>query len=82
MADYLAYFDPRITGYTGTLEEIAKAAEAFRVRVEKRPLGEDDYTVDHTAGVFLFRPDGSFGNIIDYHEDRTFALPKIRRILA
>ena len=81
LADYLTYFDPRITGYTGTPKEIARVAEAFRVRVERRPLGEGDYTMDHTSGVFLFRADGSFGSIIDYHEDRAFALPKIRRIL-
>lgn len=82
VADYLAYFDPRITGYTGSPEEIAKAAAAFRVRIEKRLLDGGDYTVDHTAGVFLFRADGSFGSVIDYHEDRAFALPKIRRTLS
>ena len=81
LADYLTYFDPRITGHTGTPEEIARATEAFRVRVERQPLGEDDYTMDHSSGVFLFRADGSFGSIIDYHEDRAFALPKIRRVL-
>ena len=81
LADYLTDFDPRITGYTGTPKEIARVAEAFRVRVERRPLGKGDYTMDHTSGVFLFRADGSFGSIIDYHEDRAFALPKIRRIL-
>ena len=81
LADYLTYFDPRITGYTGTPKEIARVAEAFRVRVERRPLGEDDYTMDHTSGVLLFRADGRFGSIIDYHEDRASALPKIRRVL-
>ncbi|SHM57325.1 protein SCO1/2 [Paracoccus solventivorans] len=82
LADYLTYFDPRITGYTGTPKEIARVAEAFRVRVERRPLGEDDYTMDHTSGVLLFRADGRFGSIIDYHEDRASALPKIRRVLS
>lgn len=81
LADYLTYFDPRITGYTGTPKEIARVAEAFRVHVERRPLGEDDYTMDHTSGVLLFRADGRFGSIIDYHEDRAVALPKIRRVL-
>ena len=82
LADYLTYFDPRIMGYTGTPKEIARVAEAFRVRVERRPLGEDDYTMDHTSGVLLFRADGRFGSIIDYHEDRASALPKIRRVLS
>jgi hypothetical protein len=32
--------------------------------------------------VTLFHADGRFASIIDYHEDRRFTLPKIRRILA
>ena len=80
LAEYLTYFDPRIIGYSGRPDEIAAAATAFRVRYEKRPLG-DNYSMDHTSGVFLFHPDGRFGGIIDFHEDRTFAVPKIRRIL-
>ena len=80
LADYLANFDPRITGLTGPMAEIERAAAGFRAKFEKVPQG-DDYTMNHTAGVFLFRADGNFGGIIDYHEDRRFALPKIRRVL-
>ncbi len=80
MSDYLSNFDPRITGLTGPLAEIERAATGFRARFRKVPQG-GGYTMDHTAGVFLFRADGSFGGIIDYHEDRSFALPKIRRVL-
>ena len=80
LAEYLSNFDPRIIGLTGPLSEIERAAAGSRARFEKVPQGSD-YTMDHTAGVFLFRADGSFGGIIDYHEDRRFALPKIRRVL-
>lgn len=80
LAEYLSNFDPRIIGLTGPLSEIERAAAGFRARFEKVPQGSD-YTMDHTAGVFLFRADGSFGGIIDYHEDRRFVLPKIRRVL-
>ncbi|MEZ5807283.1 MAG: SCO family protein [Zhengella sp.] len=80
LADYLSHFDPRIVGLTGTLSEIGRAASGFRARFEKVPR-EDDYTMDHTAGVFLFRADGRFASIIDYHEDRRFAVPKIRRAM-
>lgn len=82
MADYVANFDPQITGLTGTPEDIARAAAAFRVRYEKIPGEGDDYTMNHTAGVFLFGRDGRFVSIIDFHEDRRFAVPKIRRALA
>ena len=80
LAEYLSNFDPRIIGLTGPLSEIERAAAGFRARFDKGPQGSD-YTMDHTAGVFLFRADGRFAGIVDYHEDRRFALPKIRRTL-
>lgn len=81
LADYLSNFDPRIVGLTGSLSEVEKAASGFRAKFEK--LARDgDYTMKHTAGVFLFGTDGRFASIIDFHEDRRFALPKIRRILS
>jgi protein SCO1/2 len=81
LADYLSNFDPRIIGLTGDPDSVALAADAFRVRYEKLPTEGGDYTMNHTAGVFLFRADGSFVSIIDFHEDLKFALPKIRRAL-
>jgi protein SCO1/2 len=54
LADYLANFDPRITGLTGPLPEVERAAAGFRARFEKVPR-DGDYTMDHTAGVFLFQ---------------------------
>jgi protein SCO1 len=82
LADYVANFDPRIVGLTGSADDIARAAAAFRVTYEKVPRDDSDYTMTHTAGVFLFGRDGRFVGIIDFHEDRRFALPKIRRALA
>lgn len=81
LADYLANFDPRITGLTGSAAQIARATADFRATYRKVPRDDGDYTMDHTAGVFLFYPDGRFASIIDFHEDRRFAVPKIRRIL-
>jgi protein SCO1/2 len=81
LADYISNFDPRIIGLTGSPDAIARTAVDFRVRFEKVPAGDGDYSMNHTAGVFLFRADGRFAGIIDFHEDRRFAIPKIRRVL-
>lgn len=81
LANYVQHFDPRIIGLTGSAAQIARAAQDFRVRYEKIPREDGDYTMNHTAGVFLFHADGRFASIIDFHEDRAFALPKLRRIL-
>ncbi len=80
MASYLDFFDPRIIGLTGTMDEVRKAAEAFRVSFRKVPT-DDGYTMDHSAGVFLFHTNGQFAGTIDFHEEERFAVPKIRRLL-
>ena len=82
LADYVSNFDPRIIGLTGPAEEVAQAAADFRATYRRVDKDGGDYTMDHTAGVFLFHPDGRFASIIDFHEDRRFAVPKIRRTLS
>lgn len=81
LAEYVANFDPRIRGLTGPEAQVARAAADFRAIYERVPREDGDYTMNHTAGVFLFDPDGRFTSIIDFHEDRAFAVPKIRRAL-
>ena len=51
----------------------------FRLR-EKVPLEAGEYTMDHAAGVFLMKSDGSFGGMMDMHEPRETRLEKLRRI--
>ena len=82
LADYVGNFDPRIMGLTGSADEVAQAAADFRATYRRVAKDAGDYTMDHTAGVFLFHPDGRFVSIIDFHEDRRFAVSKIRRTLS
>ncbi|MDP3193819.1 MAG: SCO family protein [Tabrizicola sp.] len=82
LADYVSNFDQRILGLTGSADEVAQAAADFRATYRRVAKDAGDYTMDHTAGVFLFHPDGRFVSIIDFHEDRRFAVPKIRRTLS
>jgi cytochrome oxidase Cu insertion factor (SCO1/SenC/PrrC family) len=61
MAEYIAHFHPRLVGLTGTPEEIATAARAYRVYYQKAPGSEgDDYFMDHSAIVFLMGPEGQY----------------------
>lgn len=81
LGEYLSNFDPRIRGLTGSPEDIAKAAAGFAVKYERVPRDDGDYTMNHTSGVYVFRPSGALSSIIDFHEDRQFAVPKIRRAI-
>jgi len=60
MKDYLSSFDPHLKGLTGDPEAIAKALSGFRVYARKVPLKDGDYTMDHTALVYLMDRDGHF----------------------
>ena len=81
MSEYVGYFHPAIRGWTGKDEEIAKAVRGFRGSFERVPTEGGGYTMNHTASVFLFDAAGRFVTMIDYHEPREFAVPKIRRAL-
>src|SRR3979411_998620 len=60
MKDYLSSFDPHLEGLTGNPDEIAKVISAYRVYAKKVPLKEGDYTMDHTALIYLMDRDGRF----------------------
>jgi protein SCO1/2 len=60
MKDYLSSFDPHLKGLTGDLQAIAKVTSEYRVYAKKVPLKDGDYTMDHTALVYLMDRDGKF----------------------
>ena len=60
MKDYLSSFDPHLEGLTGNPVEVAKVISAYRVYARKVPLKEGDYTMDHTALIYLMDRDGRF----------------------
>ena len=80
IGDYVSWTG-RVTGVTGTAEEVAKAARSWGAYYEKVPLDGGDYTMDHTASVFLVNAEGEFEGPIAYGEDSDTALAKLRRLL-
>ena len=58
---YTEFFDPRILGLTGSPALVRRAADNFKIRYAKvREPGNDNYAVDHSAGMILLGPDGEF----------------------
>lgn len=50
---YVSAFDPRFIGLTGTSAQVDQTATNFNVQYARVPLG-NDYTIDHSTGIFLF----------------------------
>ncbi|WP_336072283.1 SCO family protein [Nitratireductor rhodophyticola] len=71
MAEYVKAFDPRITGLTGSLEQVDAMAKTYRVAYEKTPAGaedsngsgsagDDDYLISHQANTYLMSRQGEY----------------------
>ena len=82
MRGHLANFDGTITGITGPPDEIKKLLENWKVYTKIVPLEDTDYTIDHTASVYLIDANGILRDTLKYQESRENALVKLRRFLA
>lgn len=60
MKDYLSSFDSHLRGVTGSPEAIAAMERDYRVYAKKVPLAGGDYTMDHTALIYLMDKEGRF----------------------
>jgi len=61
MKSYASNFTPRLVALTGSPDAIAAAARAYRVYFQKAAgEGKDDYTMDHSAFVYLMGRDGRY----------------------
>jgi protein SCO1/2 len=59
LSKYIPAFDPRFLGLVGDKAATDKVAKEFKVFYQKVPGKEPgSYTVDHTAGSYVFDPQG------------------------
>lgn len=68
MKAFLAAFDQRFLGLTGTKSQVKKMTRAYRPRYKKSPDGLGGYRISHPSGVFLFDSKGDLVEIFDFSE--------------
>ena len=81
MKDYLSNFDPHVRGLTGDPAAVNAALKAYRVYAKKVPLKDGDYTMDHTAVVYLMDKDGHFVAPFSLKQTPEAAADQLRRYL-
>ena len=81
MKGYSEAFTDRVTGITGDPGEIAKVVAAWHVYAAKVPTDDGDYTMDHTASVFLIDRNGVFKGTIADGENPDTAIAKLKRLI-
>ena len=84
LAMYAAHFHPRLVALTGSLEQMAKVAKAYRVyfaKAEEDTADADDYLMDHTSITYLMDRDGTFRLHFSHGTDPETMAKRIREHL-
>jgi protein SCO1/2 len=82
LARYVPAFDPAFLGLSGDAEATARTAKEFRVFYEKRAGNAPDaYTVDHSAGTYLYDPQGRLRVYVSYGQGPDVFVHDIRELL-
>ena len=78
---YLASFDERFIGLSGSREETDRIVKAYRVFARKVDGKGGDYTMDHTASIYLLDAQARFVGVINFQEPTDKAVAKLRQLL-
>jgi protein SCO1/2 len=81
LKEYLSSFDPRISGLSGTREEIEATLKAYRVYAKKQPQENGEYSMDHSAIVYLMDKQGRFLNALNLQSPPEAVAKEIQRYM-
>jgi protein SCO1/2 len=81
---YISNVTDRVIGIAGDPQKVGEVVKGFRVYAKKIPLDDKDpngdYTMDHTASVFLLDKEGRFVGTISYGENPDVAIKKLENL--
>lgn len=82
LANYVPAFDPRFVGLYGDAEATARTAKEFKVIYQKQPGPTPaTYTMDHSAGTFIFDPQGRLRLYVGYGQGPDVFVHDLRALL-
>jgi len=83
LASYVPAFDKRFIGLRGTPGQTAKTAREFKVFYAKVPGADpNSYTIDHTAGSYVFDRDGRLRLFIRHGQGPDPIVHDLRQLLS
>ena len=80
LKDYIQYFDGNIIGVTGNKIEIKEFADNWGVFYETIKTTDNNYTLNHTATVFMIDKLGNFRGTISWGENESSIIQKINNL--
>jgi protein SCO1/2 len=86
LGTYLSNVTDRIVGISGDPAKVEAMARGFKVFFKKVPTDpakpDGEYTMDHTASIFLLDKQGRFTGTIAYGENADVAIKKLENLMA
>tara|TARA_B110000037_G_C16986599_1_gene451307 strand:- start:273 stop:878 length:606 start_codon:yes stop_codon:yes gene_type:complete len=77
---YFKNFDDNIIGVTGSIEDLRELGDNWGVYYERVSLKNNNYTLNHTATVFMIDRDGNYRGTIAWGENENSIAQKIIRL--
>jgi protein SCO1/2 len=82
LSHYVTAFDPSFVGLYGDADATARTAKEFKIIYEKQPgRTPETYTMDHSAGTFVFDGDGRLRLYVGHGQDAEFFAHDLRELL-
>ena len=82
LRDYVTSVSDRVTGISGDPGKVSAYVRQAGIYARKVPTGDGDYTMDHTATVFLLDGAGALFGTIAWGEPTDTAIAKLKRLVA
>ena len=80
LKDYISNFNENVIGITGNIINIKKLADNWGVFYETINSSKDDYTLNHTATVFMLDKKGNYKGTIAWGENENSIVQKITNL--
>tara|TARA_X000000950_G_scaffold112561_1_gene141706 strand:- start:943 stop:1536 length:594 start_codon:yes stop_codon:yes gene_type:complete len=81
LKEYLSAFHSKIIGVTGSNIGIENFLKYMYVYKKEIPLDDNNYTIDHSSQIFLFKKNGSFFGTLSTNEKDINILGKINKLI-
>jgi protein SCO1/2 len=82
LSHYVTAFNPSFIGLSGDADATARTAKEFKILYQKQPgKAPGSYTMDHSAGTFIFDPQGRLRVYVSYGQGADVFAHDIRELL-
>jgi protein SCO1/2 len=81
LKSYFSSFGGRVRALTGAMADVDRIAKAFEVVRERVALQDGDYTLDHTAAVFLLDRDGIVVDTLAYGTPQDVIVKRLENLI-